>query len=58
MVDRIGPNYSTRILFGFIAGFAATLVFHQLTLWVLWGVGLGDSLPFRRPPQNLLDCRL
>ena len=46
MVDRIGPNYSTRILFGFIAGFAATLVFHQLTLWVLWGVGLAPFAPF------------
>ena len=33
-------GYPTRFLYGFIAGFLATLIFHQLSLWVLWGVGL------------------
>jgi hypothetical protein len=46
MVDRIGSNYSTRVLFGFIAGFLATLVFHQLTLWLLWGAGFAPLRPF------------
>lgn len=35
-----------RFLFGFIAGFLATLIFHQLTLWVLWGAGLAPFGPF------------
>ncbi len=46
MADRLGTNYWTRVLFGFIAGFLATLVFHQLTLWLLWGVGLTPLRPF------------
>jgi hypothetical protein len=33
-------------LFGFIAGFLATLVFHQLSLWVLWDVGVAPFGPF------------
>lgn len=41
-----GMGYPARLLFGFIAGFAATLIFHQLTWWVLWGVGLAPSGPF------------
>ncbi|MGO9376890.1 MAG: hypothetical protein ACLQBD_32980 [Syntrophobacteraceae bacterium] len=39
-------GYPARLLFGFIAGFAATLIFHQLTWWVLWGAGLAPSGPF------------
>ena len=39
-------GYSTRFLFGFIAGFLATLIFHQLTLWALWGMGLAPFGPF------------
>lgn len=31
---------STRSLFGFIAGFLATLIFQQLTWWVLWCLGV------------------
>lgn len=30
----------SRWLFGFLAGFLATLVFHQLTLASLWGAGI------------------
>jgi hypothetical protein len=37
---------TTRLLYGFIAGFFATLIFHQLTLAVLWGVGLAPFGPF------------
>ena len=37
---------TTRLLFGFIGGFFGTLVFHQLTLAVLWGVGLAPFKPF------------
>jgi len=40
------PGYPTRILSGFIAGFLATLSFHQLSVWVLWTVGLAPFAPF------------
>lgn len=35
-----------RLLLGFIAGFLATLIFHQLSLAVLWGIGLAPFPPF------------
>jgi hypothetical protein len=43
----MGPSdYQGRILFGFTAGFLATLIFHQLSLWVLWGLGIAPFAPF------------
>lgn len=39
-------NYSIRLAFGFIAGFFATLIFHQLTLLVLWKTGIAPFAPF------------
>jgi hypothetical protein len=39
-------GFMTRLLFGFIAGFLATLIFHQLTLAILWGIGLAPFKPF------------
>jgi hypothetical protein len=35
-----------RLLLGFVAGFFAVLIFHQLTLWVLWAVGFAPMKPF------------
>jgi len=35
-----------RSLAGFIAGFFATLVFHQLTLAILWAAGIAPFGPF------------
>lgn len=35
-----------RIIPGFVAGFLATLVFHQLTLWLLWHAGVAPFAPF------------
>jgi hypothetical protein len=47
MVYRSTPiGLTIRLLFGFIAGFLATLIFHQLTLAVLWGIGLAPFGPF------------
>jgi hypothetical protein len=47
MVTRNTPvDMGKRLLFGFIAGFFGTLVFHQLTLAVLWIVGLAPFKPF------------
>ena len=39
-------SYSTGYAFGFIAGFLATLLFQQLTWWVLWCVGLAPFNAF------------
>ncbi len=35
-----------RAAFGFLAGFLATLIFHQLTLAVLWNLGVAPFGPF------------
>ena len=35
-----------RTLFSFIAGFLATLIFHQLALALLWWVGVAPFAPF------------
>jgi hypothetical protein len=37
-------------LLGFLAGFLATLIFHQLTLALLWGMGLAPFGPFSFAP--------
>jgi hypothetical protein len=44
---------ATRLLFGFIAGFIATLVFHQIGLLLLHFAGMTPSMPYnthRVPP--------
>src|SRR6266540_5476160 len=43
---KISGSSPTRLLFGFIAGFLATLIFHQLTLAVLWKFGVAHVAPF------------
>jgi hypothetical protein len=35
-----------KVLFGFVAGFLATLIFHQLALALLWSAGLAPFGPF------------
>lgn len=37
---------ATRLLFGFVAGFAATLVFHQIGVLLLHLAGLTPNLPY------------
>jgi hypothetical protein len=47
MTDKdISIGFATRLLYGFIAGFFATLIFHQLTLAALWAAGLAPFGPF------------
>ena len=41
-----------RYLFGFIAGFFATLIFHQLALTGLWHLGLAPFAPFSMRPTQ------
>jgi hypothetical protein len=47
MDDRaMAIGFKNRFLFGFIAGFFATLIFHQLMLALLWGLGLAPFPPY------------
>jgi hypothetical protein len=47
MTDEISKiGFIPRIVSAFAAGFLATLIFHQLTLWLLWHAGLAPFAPF------------
>lgn len=35
-----------RLVLGFVAGFLATLIFHQLVLSILWAIGIAPFGPF------------
>ncbi|MEW6665261.1 MAG: hypothetical protein AB1512_08580 [Thermodesulfobacteriota bacterium] len=53
MVDQRYRSVSLlRIFLGFVAGFLATLVFHQLMLALLWGAGVAPSPPFSMVPTR------
>jgi len=41
-----------RLLLSFIAGFLATIIFHQLTLAVLWVAGIAPVAPFSANPTQ------
>ena len=41
-----------RIVFSFVAGFLATLIFHQLALALLWWAGVAPSGPFSMAPTQ------
>jgi hypothetical protein len=41
---------SRLLLSGFLAGFLATLIFHQLVLAFLWGIGVAPFRPFILAP--------
>jgi hypothetical protein len=44
--SNTSKGFSRRFLFGFIAGFLSTLIFHQLALGLLWSAGVAPSAPF------------
>jgi hypothetical protein len=46
MVDQKFHSIPLAIFLGFVAGFLATLVFHQLTLALLWAAGVAPFGPF------------
>lgn len=50
--QNIGLTPATRLLSGFLAGFFATLIFHQLMLALLWGVGVAPFAPFAMAPTH------
>ncbi len=45
-------DFPKRFLFAFIAGFFAALIFHQLTLALLWGAGVAPFGPFSMAPTH------
>lgn len=49
---KAGSDYFAKILSGFVAGFLATLIFHQLTLALLWYAGLAPFAPFSMAPTR------
>lgn len=49
---RSCPNFAARLLLGFVAGFLATLIFHQLTLALLWAIKLAPFGPFAMGPTK------
>jgi hypothetical protein len=52
MADGARANSSAQLLFGFVAGFLATLIFHQLALALLWNIGVSPSAPFPMAPTQ------
>ena len=53
MIDQSRQmSFLSRLLVGFIAGFLATLIFHQLTLAFLRGVGVAPFLPYAWTPTE------
>lgn len=47
-----GQASATRLFCGFVAGFLATLVFHQLSVGVLWAVKIAPFAPFSLAPTQ------
>ena len=45
-------GWLTKLLFGFIAGFLATLIFHQLALALMWGMDFAPYKPFAMTPTH------
>lgn len=48
--ENSGARSRSRLLSGFAAGFLATIIFHQLTLALLWRLGLAPFPPFSMAP--------
>lgn len=44
--EKVKSDYFARIAAAFAAGFLATLIFHQLALWLLWQAGVAPFAPF------------
>jgi hypothetical protein len=53
MVDENkSVGWGARLLFGFIAGFLATVIFHQLTLALMWSMDIAPYKPFALTPTR------
>ncbi|RJQ83811.1 MAG: hypothetical protein C4519_06190 [Desulfobacteraceae bacterium] len=49
--SKISISYPRLIVLGFIAGFLATVTFHQLVLGGLWLAGIAPSGPYAMTPR-------
>ena len=47
VTPRVSSSIPARLLSGFVAGFLATLIFHQLVLVVLWSARVAPFGPFQ-----------
>ncbi|HEX2965186.1 MAG TPA: hypothetical protein VHO84_05350 [Syntrophorhabdaceae bacterium] len=45
-------KFTAHLIFGFVAGFLATLIFHQLVRTLIWGLGMVPSAPFSMTPTK------
>jgi hypothetical protein len=53
MARRVASmGFTAKFLFGFVAGFFATLIFHQLILTLLWGIGVAPFGPYPMAPTH------
>lgn len=52
MTHTTETKFVPHLLFGFFAGFLATLIFHQLVRALMWGVGMVPSAPFSMTPTQ------
>jgi hypothetical protein len=50
--DNRSIGWLTKLLFGFIAGFLATLIFHQLALALMWSMNFAPYKPFAMTPTH------
>ena len=50
--DKRSIGLATKLLFGFIAGFLATLIFHQLALALMWSMDFAPYKPFAMTPTH------
>jgi hypothetical protein len=52
VTPQVSSSFSARLLSGFVAGFLATLIFHQLVLAVLWSARVAPFGPFQMAPTK------
>lgn len=50
--DNRSIGWATKLLLGFIAGFFATLIFHQLALALMWSMDFAPYKPFAMAPTH------
>jgi hypothetical protein len=48
----VHTSFGRQLLLSFVAGFLATLIFHQLTVALLRGIGVSPFLPFSMAPTQ------
>ncbi|MDD5711206.1 MAG: hypothetical protein PHY31_00445 [Smithellaceae bacterium] len=49
---NLASEIAKAVVLGFIAGFCATLIFHQLSLEILWLAGISPFSPFSMVPTK------